>query len=305
MLLAAGFYSRQWIKDQYVVRTTALEARSQAVASDLELTDGALFTYKASQPKIENANEFNKSCQNVAREQSIVLGCYTVQQIFVYNVTDERLNGVIQVTAAHELLHAVYDRMPSAEKSEVNALLEQTAQTIDNQRFKDTLAEYRRTEPDQIDNELHSIIGTEIAVLPSSLETHYQKYFKNRQKIVSYAKQYEQTFTDIDAQIKQYDAQLTDLKSQKEALESTLNSEQAAIEAEGARMKSLRSSGQILAYNAAVPGYNQSISIYNANIARLKQIVVEYNSIVEERNKLATTQNDLTKQLDSNYQTLQ
>jgi hypothetical protein len=300
-----AFLNRQLIRDNYIVRTTSLTSASQTIGSDLSLTSSAGFIYRASQPEVRAATQFNQSCKSVAREQSIVLGCYTNQRIYIYDVADQRLNGVKQVTTAHELLHAAYLRMPSSEKTEVNKLLETTADSISDPRFKATLAEYRKTEPDQIDNELHSIIGTEIAVIPAALEKHYQKYFTNRQKIVSYSKQYEETFTSVQDQIKDYDQQLSDLKNRKDSLEKSLPNEQSSIEAENQRLNALKSSGGIASYNAAVPAYNASISQYNTDVATLKQVIATYNSLVEKRNQLATTQNDLAHQLNSNYQTLE
>jgi DNA repair exonuclease SbcCD ATPase subunit len=300
----AVFTHHQLIKDHYVVRTTSLQPESSTISDKLELTDQGSFLYKASQPVIQASDAFNESCKSVAHEHSIVLGCYTKQKIFVYNVTDQRLNGVQEVTAAHELLHAVYERLSQSEKDELNTLLTSTANSIDDQRFKETVDEYRRTEPGQVENELHSILGTEIAVLPAKLEAHYNKYFNNRAKIVTYAKQYEEAFTSLDAKIKNYDQQLADLKSEKESLESTLNAKQRAIEEDKARLDTLRSSGDTEAYNAGVPGFNDQIQEYNRDISNLKQIINQYNALVETRNSLAATQNDLVKQLDSSYSPL-
>lgn len=299
---AVGLVSnRQLIKDHYIVSTTQLSPASASLAQDIALTDSADFTYQASQPAVDDAAEFNAACKDVAHEQSIVLGCFTKQRIYIYNVTDPRLAGVKQVTAAHELLHAAYLRMSSSERTEVDALLAQTAATIKDQRFKDTLEEYRQSEPDQINNELHSIIGTEIAVLPTALEKHYQKYFKDRQKIVNYAKSYQDTFTELSDQIKSYDAQLLGLKNRKDTLENRLEGEQSSLQTESSRLQSLRSAGNTSAYNNAVPGYNELARRYNDDVAELKQIINSYNQIVDARNKLATTQNDLAQQLNSNY----
>ena len=301
---AWALLNRQWLRDSYIVRSTTLQPASEALRTDIELTSKGDFIYKASQAAVEEPNEFNQACRGVAREQSIVLGCYTKQRMYMYNVKDQRLNGVKQVTAAHELLHAVYERMPESEQSQVNNLLESTAAAITDQRFKDTMAEYRRTEPGQINNELHSIIGTEIDVIPEQLEQHYQKYLQNRTKIVRYAKQYEQTFTGLDDEIKGYDAALESLEQQKLTLESSLQVQQSSIEAQNRRLEATRASGDINGYNNAVPVYNNQIREYNLAISKLKQIVANYNEIVKKRNTLATTQNDLAKQLDSNYQPL-
>lgn len=296
--------NRQLLRDYFIVQTTALQPESDALSARLDLTNSGTFLYKASQPEVQSANEFNDSCKSVAHEHSIVLGCYTRQRIFVYNVTDKRLEGVQEVTAAHELLHAVYERMPQSEKDELNLLLTATANSIGDQRFRETVDEYKRTEPGQLENELHSILGTEIAVLPAKLEEHYKKYFSNREKIVSYAKQYEEAFTSIDSKIKDYDAQLATLKTEKTTLESSLRTQQQEIEAEKARLNALRSSGDIAAYNAGVPVFNKKIQNYNATISDLQRIIDQYNNIVVNRNSLAATQNDLVKQLDSNYNPL-
>lgn len=303
-LLLVGISQRQFIKDYFIVQTKPLEAQSAQLEQSLDLTSDASFLYKASQPKIQSAEEFNQSCKSVTHEHSIVLGCYTVQKIFIYDFTDPRLDGVKEVTAAHELLHAAYERMSQSEKTELNNTLTATADSIDNQRFKDTLAEYKRTEPGQVENELHSILGTEIEILPAKLEEHYKKYFTNRARIVSYARQYEDSFTSLDSKIKEYDQELADIKQRKESLENSLSQQQSKIESERIRLDQLRSSNATEQYNAAVPSYNGLIQDYNADIGALKQIIESYNQLVEKRNSLAATQNDLVKQLDSSYSPL-
>lgn len=303
-LLVGALIHRQLIRDFIVVHTTTLDSKSSTLKEKLDLTEKGDFLYKASQPKVQPAGEFNNSCKNVAHEHSIVLGCYTAQQIYIYDVNDERLDGVKEVTAAHELLHAVYERLPREERQSLNMQLTAVADTIENQRFKDTITEYRRTEPGQVENELHSILGTEIEVLPAELEEHYKKYFTNRTQIVSYAKQYEDAFTSLDQEISDYDQQLARLEQQKEQLEDSLANQQRSIEAEQDRLNALRSSDDRSAYNAAVPAYNAQIEDYNNSVAKLKQLVNEYNQIVVKRNALAATQNDLVKQLDSSYDPL-
>lgn len=299
-----GITQHQLIKDHYIARTHNLSQESSELENRLSLTDSAKFLYKASRPEVQSATAFNQSCKSVAHEHSIVLGCYTKQSIYIYNVADSRLNGVKEVTAAHELLHAAYERMSQSEKNELNKELTSTADIIDDQRFKDTLAEYRRTEPGQVENELHSILGTEIAVLPTKLEEHYKEYFNDRSKIVAYAKQYEDSFTSLDSKIKEYDQQLAALKQQKESLERSLSQMQSEIESEKTRLDQLRSSNQTEEYNDAVPGYNAKIQSYNDEIVTVKQVIESFNQIVEKRNSLAATQNDLVKQLDSSYSPL-
>lgn len=305
ILLLTVYVNKQYIKDQYVVRTAELQPAAGVLMKNLDLTSEGIFFYKASQPKVQTSNQFNNSCGNVVREHSIVLGCYTKQRLFVFDITDQRLSGVEEVTAAHEMLHAAYERLSAKEKASIDEQLKIAAASIEDQRFKDTLAEYERTEPKQIENELHSILGTEIAVLPSGLEEYYRRYFNDRDRIVAYANQYAKTFTDIDAQIKSFDATLTSLNEQKNVLESTVKTLKLAIDRETVQLNTLRNSGDTESYNRFVPGYNQKINEYNNTINELKSLVEDYNNVVKQRNDLATTQNELVQQLDSNYSTLQ
>lgn len=303
LVIAGGwaYFNRQLLKDRYSVYQYPLQAQTAALLPNLELTDRGQFIYKASRPELLEAQNFNQACSNVAREHSIVLGCYTRQRVYIYNVKDARLNGVKEVTAAHELLHAMYERLPENEKVQLNQQLRTAAASIEDERFINTLNLYKKTEPDQVENELHSILGTEIAVLPSALEDHYKKYFTDRAQIVKYAQQYEATFTDIDNQIKTFDEKLTSLKQQKDQLEASLAAQQREIENEKARLDSLQANQQVEQFNEAVPGYNQRVRSYNDTITQLKAVINDYNDIVTKRNALASTQNDLIKQLDSSY----
>ena len=71
-----------------------------------------------------------------------MLGCYHSNQdgIFLYNVQDARLAGVQQVTAAHEMLHAAYDRLSTKDKNYVDGLLmDYLQERPQDQRIIDTM----------------------------------------------------------------------------------------------------------------------------------------------------------------------
>ncbi len=70
--------------------------------------------------------------------------------------------------------------MSTSERSKIDKIVLDQAKTITDERFNQTLEDYKKTEPGQIANELHSILGTEIADLSPELEQHYSKYFNNR-----------------------------------------------------------------------------------------------------------------------------
>lgn len=271
----------------------------------IALTDEADFIFQASQPKIQPAEAFNQSCRGVSKEYSIVLGCYTRQKLFVFDVQDERLDGVIQVTAAHELLHGIYDRLSQSEKEDIDAKLIAFVNTVTDQRFNETVQQYRSAEPEHVANELHSMVGTELETLPEELEAYYAKYFTNRAVIVELARQYEDALEQYSNEIASYDTQLKALEAEKNNLETSLQQQEQTIQSEGNRLDTLRASGDAESYNSQVPGYNNRIQQFNADIARTKQIIEQYNSLVEKRNAVATTQNDLVQKLDSRYQPIQ
>lgn len=303
-LVAFGLINRQQLRDRYIAQTATQQPAASELLPRLELTDKAEVIYRASRPQVQSSEAFNSSCKGALHTHSIVLGCYTRQQIFIYDVTDERLDGVKEVTATHELLHAVYERLSGSEKDSLNAQLRSAADSIRSERLQKLIDEYRSSGEAVLTNELHSILGTELAVLPSGLEEHYSKYFRDRQKIVQFAQQYEETFEAVTQQIDDYDQQLKQLKDEKATLESSLSNSQGAIEREQERLNQLQHSGQIEAYNRAVPGYNERIRAHNVSIAELKRLIEQYNTIVEQRNALASTQNDLVQQLDSSYEAL-
>lgn len=297
-----GFQNRQFIKDWYVVNTKQQQSEAIAVASSLELTDEGNFLYEASQPKILPADEFNEACKAVDKELTIVLGCYTAQRFYVFQVDDSRLQGVEEVTAAHELLHSVYERLPQNDKDVLNREIQLASNAITDPHFVELVDQYKKSEPAELDNEIHSIIGTEIAVLPKVLEDHYGKYFKNRSKIVEFSKSYQSVFKENSDKIESYDAKLKELKLEIEDIESGLLDLEKELSLKQAELARLRSQDTSL-YNVQVPVFNAMVSEYNSRVGQAKDLTTQYNQVVERRNEIAILQTDLSQQLDSNFQT--
>ncbi len=306
MLIAGGilaYANRQHLKDLYIVNTTDISSQSAQLAKQLELTDEGEFLYQASQSEVQEAKQFRSSCSGL-EQNNIVLGCYTKQRVYVYEVDDTQLDGVQQVTAAHEVLHAAYERLSSAERREIDELLQKHAQTVTDARVKETLALYKKAGTEDLLNEMHSIFGTELKKLSPQLEQHYSRYFKDRATIVAYSQKYQKKFTDLERKRESYDAQLKTLKSQIDSGNAELEAQNAQIESLQKTLESLRSSGSASAYNQRVPSFNQAVQAYNASLTELRSKITEYNSIVKLRNELAVSENDLANQLDSSKATL-
>ncbi len=309
LIVLAGIFlaiiqNQRTIKDYYIVATTDLPGNSLELKTNLSLTGRGSFLYEASQTEIDGREAFNQACSSVLKEHSIVLGCYGNQRIFIFDVDDPKLAGIKEVTAAHELLHAAYERLSSSQRLEVNnLLLQQWAKIIDQEVLK-VISQYQKEADDIFVNELHSIIGTEVSQVSPELETHYKQYFNDRGKIVSYSEAYKKVFRDNEAAIASFDVQLASKKSQIDSLETSLGLQRQNLQASSNQLESLRNSNPG-AYNNAVPGYNQQVAQYNASVASLKQQITEYNQLVVQRNAAATAQNDLAQSLDSNQQPLQ
>lgn len=253
-----------------------------------------------SEPVIEDRQAFNQNCTN-QDEESIVLGCYKAQKIYLFNVTDQRLAGVKEVTAAHEMLHAAYERLSADERKHINTLLEPQMQQIADPRLTTLIKLYNKQEPGELYNEMHSILATEYPNLSPELETYYKRYFSNRQKIVQYSQNYEGMFLASKERIAQYDERLNTLKQQIDANNAQLETQQALLEAESQRLNRLQAQSPET-YNREVPPYNDKVRSFNVLVNTTKALVDEYNALVETRNQEAAAQNDLFQGLDSRYQ---
>ena len=79
-------------------------------------------------------------------EFTIILGCYTGQdKLYVFNVDDQRIPDVEEVTAAHEMLHVAYDRMSSTQKNSLNTLLDNQLSEISDERVLDLIQLYEES----------------------------------------------------------------------------------------------------------------------------------------------------------------
>jgi galactokinase len=298
-----------WVKHEAVydwwrLRGYEPSAAVAQLAQDTTMNDTTRRLFYVYHPDLQDKTKFNQHCSG--SEKTIVLGCYIHRQgIYLYDVTDDRLKGIEQVTAAHETLHAAYDRLNHKDREWVNAQTGAVYAKITDKRLRDTIEAYRSRDPSVVPNELHSILGTEVANLPPDLENYYKRYFADRAAVVRFSQQYEQEFTTRQEKVAAADANLQRLKAQIAALDKTLEAQVKDVNAEYDRMQQLRRSNQIEAYNARVSGYNQMVGNYNANVRKQQGFINEYNTLVSERNALAVEENELIKAIDSRPTTIQ
>jgi len=302
-LAVFAWFNRYDIYDFWRLRGYDPPARVVQLADETTMTDHGRKLFYVNHPELQDKEAFNSSC--TISEQSIVLGCYVAQGgIYLFDITDERLNGVQQVTAAHEMLHAAYARLSSSERKRIDELTNSFFANQTDERIKETIQAYQDRDPFVVPNELHSILATEVRSLPLELETYYKQYFKDRQTIVSFSEQYEAAFNEREAKVEAYEKQLESLKISIDNLEKSLVQQEQQLASERARMNALLQSGQNQAYNSAVPGYNAAVRRYNSDITKIQSLIDSFNRIVAERNAIALEENELLKAIDSRPATI-
>ena len=205
---------RQRIIDQIIVWSNNPSADVINLVDRAGMNDNGKFYYLASQPKLfppEESIKFDQICNQI-ESTTAIQGCYYDSRIYIKDIVDEQLDGISEVTAIHETLHAIYYRLSSNEKSKIDTLLQTEYNKFkDDKAFSDLMAFYSRSEPGQRNNELHSMIGAEVAVISPELESYYSKYFFDRQKVVALNTKYSGVFKILKERADTLSVQLTAL----------------------------------------------------------------------------------------------
>ncbi|AKM80119.1 TPA: hypothetical protein DDX46_02190 [Candidatus Saccharibacteria bacterium] len=273
-LVLAGllWFNRQLVVDWISYRQYTPTSEFAAFAERTTMTREGKFYLYASHPSLEKTQNFNKLCDR-KESSSAVLGCYAANKIYVYDIDDTKLDGIREVTTAHEMLHAAYQRLGSDEKTKVNALLDaEYRKRADDTALAERMDFYKRTQPGEHDNELHSIIGTEYDGISNELEKYYERYFDNRAALVQlHAK---------------YAAEFTKLKDEATSLSRQLKDKSGAIETGSAQynesVKNLN--GDIESFNSrATAGQFTSRSEFNSERAALLSRI---NALEQQRSEI-------------------
>jgi flagellin-like hook-associated protein FlgL len=296
------FLNRQYVIDQFAVWQYQPTAVVASIVSRTQMSDTGKFYFYASSPAIESAEGFNKSCRG-QEEGTAILGCYTGRHIYVYDVTNNQLDGIEEVTAAHEMLHAAYDRLSSDEKKKIDTLVEAEFEKLRHDaKFAERMAYYDRTEPGERDNELHSIIGTEIPTINGELESHYKRYFSDRSKIVALHESYAGVFRQLEARSQELASELTSLAdtinaetaNYNEAIK-ILNKDIASFN-ERANGGEFSSQSEFQAERAILVARSDALEVIRT---RINQDVDHYNELRAELAAVASESEALNRSIDS------
>lgn len=298
-------FNRQFVLDTLTNATFKPTSEVVSLADESKLTSTGKFNFYATSPEVLDKDAFNSSCPR-RESNSPILGCYTsADRIYIYNVSDPRLDGMKEVTAVHEMLHAIWQRTSPDKQKALESKLRNAYEQHADDELKKRMEYYERTEPGEFVNELHSILGTEVNSLGSDLESYYNSYF-SRSAVLAFHEQYSSTYKQLTGRADQLVSLMTDLGKSIDANSKTYSSESAAF------------SQQINLFNSrAANGGFTSQSQFNAEraqlIARSAQLeamrdaintsIETYNSYYAEYQQISKQVEGLNQSLDS-YQTL-
>jgi chromosome segregation ATPase len=302
-VVGAGAYAQE-ISDWWFLRSYQPPRAIADLADETSMSQEGRKYFYVSDPKINDKQTFNRNCPT--REAASVLGCYRNQRIYLLRVERRKLDGVMEVTAAHEMLHAAYDRLEADTRSRVAGMLEEELETIEDSRVKELINSYEEDNNETVRrNELHSILPTQIADLSPELEEYYARYFNDRQAVVDKYQQYKSTFADLRQQINTLQDRVDSLQNRIDSLKGRIDAQRSKVERLNARLERLESQGDREAYNELVPEQNAAVNRYNSMVDRYKSLISRHNNTVERLNEIVVLQRDLVNSLDSTYQELE
>lgn len=277
------------------------------IMSKLDLTDYGTRVIKAVNPSLDSKDKFNSSCG--AHDANIyVLGCYLTakDEVHLYDIESNELDGVKESTAAHELLHAVWNRLPVWDRRNLEAELKDAYDKLPNSSdIKTSMSLYS---DDNFYDELHSRLGTEMKALPEGLEKHYATIFKNQDEIVSYYDKYNGTFKELESKLSALQVKIKSEKTDIEEESNNLEKESSELNAKIDDYNKRISSGNYTSESAAkTEGDNLKTESENLgkNFDALNEKIKAHNDLIDEYNNSVVRSNELMDEMNSNTEKTQ
>lgn len=290
------------------IAVDAVRASSFHPNADITSVDGRIGLtargqqiFYATTPVIESRDAFNADCESVERTAAI-LGCYVRDRVYLYNIQDSELDGALEVTAAHEMLHAAYARLNIFEQANVNKMINaEYAKIKDNPDIKQEMQYYTQAEPGEEINELHSIIGTTIKDLPADLEQYYSRYFTDRAEIVAMNTKYTAVFDEVNQQASDLQDKITNEAAAIKQASTQYNADLAQLNSDIESFNERATSGGFTsqyAFTVAHQSLTARIQEMKDRQITLNQQIDVYNADVAEYNKLAVRAKQLNQSIN-------
>lgn len=235
-----------------------------ALADAAHLSDEGRALFYGTQPEILDAVSFAGRCTDdhlgdvgaaaPERLRGEAVGCYIggVESIVVYAPADARLYGYVVETAAHETLHAAWNRLDSGEQDQLAPLLEaELALLPADDAMHEQIAGSVGDRPENRPTELFAYIGTQIwrdGGLAPELEAAYARVVADRAALVAVHTGWQGMLDGMAAEI--------------QAASTALSTQQSA---------NAQSRAQLDADTASVAFYRQSTADKEAEVAAMTE----------------------------------
>lgn len=299
----AVFLNRVYLRDLISALSYEEPIEVLKIKENLDLTDGGDLILRASHTMLESEQDFNRNCKSYSVEMAVT-GCYDGSYIHVYEINYEDLDGIMESTMAHELLHAVWDRMDSGERNRIGGLLQQVYKDARyTEKLSSDLGIYGA---DDFLDELHSRVGTEFKDLPNDLEKHYAKYFKDQDKVVSFYEKYNVKFSKLETERKNLELELKSLKNDIESKSRQYKNTSENLTERILKFNQCASEVECFQTNSEF--YNQRNQLLgeqselNTMYDRLMGLIEKYNALVEKYNNNILRNQELFNMMNSNIE---
>lgn len=294
-------FQRQFVVDQLTVWTYEPTQQIQSITDRTAFTSHGTFIFYATTPTVATQETFNQGCprQEVG---SPILGCFTGEgKIYIYDITNDQLEGMEEVTAAHEMLHAVWVRLGQAERDSLSLELTAAYESLNDPDLDERMAYYERTEPGETINELHSILGTEVRGLSSTLETHYARYFE-RAVVLGFHDSYDSVYDQLYGRADELYGLMNMLSASITSRLSAYNADSAQLSAEIASFNTRAQTGDFATlsqFNAERAVLLSRSSALEAERAAINSDIATYNDYHKEYENISEQIDVLNQSIDS------
>lgn len=180
----------------------------------------------------------------------VTMGCYTgADRIFLFQSSDERLRGFTVTFAAHELLHAVYERMDDAERDRIDALVAAEVERVPtDDPVHAQIAGSVRGDDTKLGTERFAYLGSQIELdggFSPELEEIYGRVFSDRAAVTAIYRDSVNLLSTVRSDVESAWARVIEAETAAGQARAQYNADQAW-------------------YTAALEQYTSSLAEYNA-----------------------------------------
>lgn len=301
-----AYLHKQQINDHFAAQRFVASAEITELTDSLDLTEEGHRIFWASEPTLDASQNFNRQCAKVDHsEEGHILGCYTGGRIHLFKVNDERLQGIVEVTAAHEMLHAAFARLGDSERASLVRQLNQLYEELvpEDPELEQRMSVYSGLSKTAFANELHSVLGTEYRELPKWLEEHYARWFDDRGVTLDFFDGYHTVFNELKQRASVLEAEMAALRADVEQRSAAYDEAVATFNSEWAdfvaRNEAFEFSDDTDEFYRLRAGFYERRDALGAEMQSLNADIARYEEMRTEMLKLSELNHELEQQLDS------